>query len=119
MSYSVFGFRFSITDYRFDSMRSMSLSRRTFMAGLAAGAFAARDAWAQALSIDADALRRRIEALSLFGRPAGGSFADGVSRVAYSDADIAGRRYVMDLIAKSGPSPLSEPAENIFPPRPS
>jgi len=27
-----------------------------------------------------------------FGRPAGGSFADGVSRIAYSDADVAGRR---------------------------
>ena len=37
-------------------------------------------------------LRERIEALSMFGRPAGGTFADGVSRVAYSDADVAGRQ---------------------------
>src|SRR5687768_1383924 len=95
-------------------MRAMSLSRRTFMAGLAAGAFAARDAWAQALSIDADALRRRIEALSLFGRPAGGSFADGVSRVAYSDADVAGRRYVMDLMRSASLTPRIDPAGNIF-----
>src|SRR5687768_18016125 len=95
-------------------MRAMSLSRRTFMAGLAAGAFAARDAWAQAPSIDADALRRRIEALSLFGRPAGGTFADGVSRVAYSDADVGGRRYVIGLMKAAGLSPTIDPAGNIF-----
>ena len=99
-------------------MRAMSMSRRTFIAGMAAGALAARDAWAQMPSIDAAALRQRLEALSLFGRPAGGSFADGVSRVAYTDADIAGRRYVMDLMAKSGLTPRIDPAGNIFARRP-
>ena len=34
----------------------------------------------------------------MFGRPEGGTFADGVSRVAYSDADVGGRQYVMDLM---------------------
>ena len=84
------------------------------MASLAAGAVAARGVWAQTPSIDAAALRRRIEALSLFGRPAGGSFADGVSRIAYSDADIAGRRYIMDLMTKGGLTPRVDPAGNIF-----
>ena len=96
----------------------MSLSRRTFLAGMAAGAVAARDAWAQTPGIDGTALRQRIEALSLFGRPAGGTFADGVSRVAYSDADVAGRRYVMELMTRAGLTPRIDPAGNIFALRP-
>jgi N-carbamoyl-L-amino-acid hydrolase len=97
----------------------MMMSRRTFMAGMAAGAVAARDVWAaQSPSIDATALRQRIEALSVFGRPADGGFADGVSRVAYTDADIAGRRYVMDLMTGAGLKPRVDPAGNIFAVRP-
>jgi hypothetical protein len=42
------------------------------------------------LRINADRLRVNLEGLSVHGRPAGGTFADGVSRVAFSDADIAG-----------------------------
>src|SRR5262245_37267720 len=64
--------------------------------------------------IDGAELRRRIEALSLFGRPAGGTFADGVSRVAYSDADVAGRQYVMSLMREVGLAPRIDPAGNIF-----
>jgi N-carbamoyl-L-amino-acid hydrolase len=64
--------------------------------------------------VDAGALRARIEALSAFGRPAGGSFADGVSRVAYSDADVAGRAYVMGLMRAAGLAPRVDPAGNIF-----
>jgi N-carbamoyl-L-amino-acid hydrolase len=66
------------------------------------------------VSVDAAALRARLESLSVFGRPAGGTFADGVSRVAYSDADRAGRRYVMDLLRAAGLSPVIDPAGNIF-----
>jgi N-carbamoyl-L-amino-acid hydrolase len=69
---------------------------------------------AQRPLVDASALRERIEALSLFGRPPGGTFADGVSRVAYSDADIAGRRHVMDLIRAARLTPRIDPAGNIF-----
>jgi N-carbamoyl-L-amino-acid hydrolase len=68
----------------------------------------------QGVRIDAAKLRERIEALSVFGRPAGGTFADGVSRVAYSDADVAGRRYVMDLMRAAGLEPRIDPAGNIF-----
>jgi N-carbamoyl-L-amino-acid hydrolase len=65
-------------------------------------------------SVDAGALRSRIEGLSVFGRPAGGTFADGVSRVAYSDADIAGRGYVMNLMRAAGLEPRIDPAGNVF-----
>ena len=68
--------------------------------------------------VDAAVLRQRIEALSAFGRPAGGTFADGVSRVAYSDADVAGRRYVFGLMQTAGLEPRIDPAGNIFGRRP-
>ena len=64
--------------------------------------------------VDAAALRRRIEELSVFGRPPGGSFADGVSRVSYTDADVQGRAYVMRLMRAAGIEPAIDPAGNIF-----
>jgi N-carbamoyl-L-amino-acid hydrolase len=76
-----------------------------------AGAPAVR---AQGARVDALALRQRIEGLSVFGRPKGGTFADGVSRVAYSEADVAGRGYVMDLMRAAGLEPRIDPAANIF-----
>jgi N-carbamoyl-L-amino-acid hydrolase len=99
------------------------ISRRTFLRGMPAAAAgltaAARAGRAQPttaprLRADARALRERIEHLSTFGRPAGGSFADGVSRVAYSDADVEGRRYVMGLMTQAGLQPRIDPAGNIF-----
>ena len=69
---------------------------------------------AAGLTVDAAAMRARIEALSAFGRPPGGTFASGVSRVAYSEADLAGRRYVMDLIRAAGLESRVDPAGNIF-----
>jgi N-carbamoyl-L-amino-acid hydrolase len=68
----------------------------------------------RAVRTDARKLRERLETLSTFGRPAGGAFADGVSRVAYSDADIAGRRYVMAQMQAAGLQPRIDPAGNIF-----
>jgi N-carbamoyl-L-amino-acid hydrolase len=41
-----------------------------------------------------------------------------VSRVAYSDADLAGRRYVMDLMRAAGLTPRIDAAGNIFARRP-
>ena len=92
-------------------------TRRDFVAAMAAPIAAgairqggpAGDFW-----IDATALRRRIEELSVFGRPGGGSFADGVSRVSYTDADVQGRAYVMTLIRSAGLVPRIDPAGNIF-----
>jgi N-carbamoyl-L-amino-acid hydrolase len=92
------------------------MNRRSFLASLtAAAAVSARPA---ELRIDGARLRRHLEELSVFGRPAGGTFADGVSRVAYSDADVAGRAYVMRLIEAAGLKPRIDAAGNIFARRP-
>ncbi len=64
--------------------------------------------------IDAKRLQDTLEELSTFGRPAGGSFVDGVSRVAYSDADVAGRAYVIGLMKAAGLNPIIDPAGNII-----
>jgi len=102
-------------------MRGMELTRRAFVAGLGAAAVAGRRSLFAAPDIPAvngAALQQRIEGLSVFGRPAGGTFADGVSRVAYTDADVAGRRYVMDLMLAAGLAPRIDPAGNVFALRP-
>jgi N-carbamoyl-L-amino-acid hydrolase len=95
------------------------LSRRAFLGGLATAAGCAGGRlFAQNTRVDGAALRQRLEALSQFGRPAGGAFADGVSRVAYSDADVAGRRYIIDLMRAAGLDTRIDPAGNIFGRRP-
>ncbi len=66
------------------------------------------------LSIDAARLQKSLEELSVFGRPPGGSFADGVSRVAYSDADIAGRNYAMSKMREAGLDVRVDSAGNII-----
>jgi N-carbamoyl-L-amino-acid hydrolase len=103
-------------DDRFDRSRP---SRRIFLTNLATtaiGSVLGRRAAAQNVSarIDAATLRQRIEALSTFGRRPGGTFADGVSRVAYSDADVGGRRYMIDVMRAAGVDPRVDQAGNIF-----
>lgn len=82
------------------------------VAGLAAGRRTS------APMIDADRLRQSLETLSEFGRPAGGTFADGVSRVAYSDADIAGRAFSRQLMEGAGLSTTIDAAGNLIGRRP-
>ncbi|MEO7133963.1 MAG: Zn-dependent hydrolase [Vicinamibacterales bacterium] len=65
-------------------------------------------------AIDAARLRARLERLSQFGRPDGGSFASGVSRVAYSDADVAGRAWLLEEIKAAGLTSRIDPAGSIF-----
>ncbi len=93
-------------------------TRREFLASLSATAIGASRfplrAQTKDVRIDAAKLRQRIEKLSVFGRPAGGTFADGVSRTAYSDADIEGRRFVMAEMTAAGLQPRIDPAGNIF-----
>jgi len=93
-------------------------TRRAFLQGLSAAALgisAGVDLRGQeAVRIDPRKLRERIEQLSVFGRPAGGAFADGVSRVAYSDADVEGRRFVLAEMKAAGLQPRIDPAGNIF-----
>ena len=55
-------------------------------------------------------MEERIKALSQFGANPEG----GVSRVAYSDADIAGRKYVMDLMKNAGLEVRIDVAGNII-----
>ncbi|HTS13803.1 MAG TPA: Zn-dependent hydrolase [Candidatus Limnocylindrales bacterium] len=103
----------------------MFVSRRELLSSLgfaAAGAVFSRARVPQGpaaeLRINGDRLRRDIEGLSLYGRPAGGTFADGVSRTAYSEADIAGRNYAMGLMRSAGLQPRIDSAANIFGLRP-
>ncbi len=53
---------------------------------------------ASSLRVNGERLNRHLEELSRFGRNAQG----GVSRVAYSEADLEGRAYTMDLMRKAG-----------------
>jgi beta-ureidopropionase / N-carbamoyl-L-amino-acid hydrolase len=94
-------------------------TRRAFLTALAAlsgsaayGLSVARSTH-EKLRVNAGRLQRTLEELSVFGRPAGGTFADGVSRIAYSDADVAGRKYVMDLMRSAGLDPKKDAAGNI------
>ncbi len=64
-------------------------------------------------TVNPSRLREHIETLSVYGRPAGGTFADGVSRIAYSDADVAGRQYVIGLMRKAGLGVRIDAAGNI------
>jgi len=66
-----------------------------------------------AARIDAARLQDTLERLSRIGRPAGGDFSSGVSRFAYSDADIEGRAYVMTLLKAAGTEPSIDAAGNI------
>jgi N-carbamoyl-L-amino-acid hydrolase len=93
------------------------MTRRTFVGCLAAAA-PVRLSSAPPVSIEAALLQRQIETLSTFGRPVGGTFQSGVSRVGYSDDDIAGRKYVMDLMRKAGAEVRIDAAGNIFASRP-
>jgi N-carbamoyl-L-amino-acid hydrolase len=97
----------------------MPRTRREVLSGLAAATaasvmpnvvFAEQPA---AVCIDAVRLQKSLEGLSVCGRPAGGTFADGVSRVAYSDADVAGRKYAMDLMRSARLEPRIDAAGNI------
>jgi N-carbamoyl-L-amino-acid hydrolase len=58
----------------------------------------------------AQRLEQRIQALGQFGANPGG----GVSRVAFSDADIAGREYIMSLMRDAGLQVRIDTAGNII-----
>jgi beta-ureidopropionase / N-carbamoyl-L-amino-acid hydrolase len=97
----------------------MPLTRRELLSALATAAVASAMADllgaldTPSIRIDAARLQQSLEGLSVFGRPASGTFADGVNRVAYSDADVAGRLYAMDLMRAAGLDPHIDSAGNI------
>jgi N-carbamoyl-L-amino-acid hydrolase len=95
--------------------------RRRFLGGLAA--FGATRALGEAAlpstpRVNAPRLRARLEALSAFGRPPGGRFEDGVSRTAFSDADVAARTWVTGEMRALGLEPRVDAAGNILGSRP-
>jgi beta-ureidopropionase / N-carbamoyl-L-amino-acid hydrolase len=96
------------------------ISRRTFLARTGSLALVPAIGWTPAVNtqrapaIDAARLRARLERLSTFGRPPGGAFEAGVSRVAYSDADVAARAWLLDEIRQAGLTPRIDPAGNVF-----
>src|SRR5215468_574079 len=99
----------------------MSVTRRELLAGMGVVSLNAvlpipssAKSLAPDLRINPGRLRESLEGLSLYGRPPGGSFADGVSRVAFSDADIAGRNYVMQRMREFDLEPRVDPVGNIF-----
>src|SRR5580698_3747724 len=87
----------------------LRMTRGQFLATLAMAPFARAGT-----PINAQRLRQRLEQLSLHGRPAGGTFADGVSRVAFSDFDVSGRAMVMGWMREAGLNPRIDAAGNIF-----
>ncbi len=68
------------------------------------------DAQAPDIRANPDRMQQRINALGQFGTNPGG----GVSRVAYSDADLAGRAYIMDLMREAGLNVRVDTAGNII-----
>lgn len=96
----------------------MKISRREFvsLAGASALAVPTR-AWSRQSSrpaVDGARLRNRLERLSTHGRPPGGTFADGVTRVAYSVADLTARAWIIDEIKSADIAPRIDAAGNIF-----
>jgi N-carbamoyl-L-amino-acid hydrolase len=90
------------------------MTRRELLTGvsLLAGARAARAV--PRLEISAARLRDQLESLSVYGRPAAGNFSDGVSRIGYSDADLAGRKYLLGLVEAAQLKARIDAAGNIF-----
>jgi N-carbamoyl-L-amino-acid hydrolase len=55
-----------------------------------------------------------IEKLSVFGRPPGTGFEGGVTRLGFSEADIAARTWLRQAMREAGLSVRVDPAGNIF-----
>lgn len=94
----------------------MAIERRAFMVALGAAALAPLQAATP--RIETSEIRADLEALSLIGRPEGGSFESGVSRIGYTDADIAGRSFFTNLLKQAGAMVRIDAAGNIFGSRP-
>ena len=68
--------------------------------------------------VDQQRLWATLEKLSEFGRPAGAGFDGGVTRVGFSEADLAARTWLMQLMREAGLTVRVDPAGNIFGRRP-
>jgi len=65
---------------------------------------------ARDIRVNGSRLRRRIAELAEFGKTP----QNGVSRIAFSDEDIEGRRYVMNIMRNAGLNVRVDPAGNIL-----
>lgn len=92
------------------------LDRRAFLGLTAAGAVTAvlapgaAGGWPQPPRVDGTRLNGNLQALARFGRNELG----GVTRVAYSDEDVAARAWVMDLMRAARLDVSIDPAGNII-----
>jgi len=64
-----------------------------------------------ALSIDLDRLRADMEAVNALGRVDG---LPGINRISFSDADMAGRRWLMGRLEEAGLAAHMDAAGNVF-----
>jgi len=69
---------------------------------------------AQTITADAARMQQRIDTLAASAADPGG----GISRLAYSDADVAGRAYIVELMRELGLEVRIDSAGNIFGRRP-
>lgn len=89
--------------------------RRDFVAGLFATPLAPRfrfldrSGQQSALRVDGDRLNRQLSELSAFGRT-----PSGTNRVAYTEADLAGREYATGLMREAGLAVRVDTAGNII-----
>ena len=89
-------------------------ARRDFLAGMMALPLQPLGRWLpryrqDSIRVNGDRVNRHLAELSAFGKGPGGT-----SRVAYSDADLAGRRYAMELMRQAGLTPRIDAIGNIL-----
>lgn len=89
-------------------------ARREFLAGIVAASAWPLGHWSPLrrqgqLRVNGGRVNSHLAGLSAFGKGPGGT-----SRVAYSDADLAGRRYTMDLMRAAGLTPRIDAIGNIL-----
>jgi N-carbamoyl-L-amino-acid hydrolase len=93
------------------------ISRRAFLSMAGASALAipsyTRVRAQSAPKIDGARLKNRLERLSYHGRT-GMSFADGVTRVAYSVPDLTARAWIIDELKQAEIAPRIDAAGNIY-----
>jgi N-carbamoyl-L-amino-acid hydrolase len=90
-----------------DGARRLILIAAVF---LAAAVSTARDAASSVFHVDSARLQATLEKLSEFGRNPEG----GVTRVGFSETDMAARDYVLGLMKEAGLAVRVDPAGNIF-----
>ena len=66
------------------------------------------------LHVNAQRLQQTLEKLSEFGRPPGAGFEGGVTRLGFSEEDLAAREYVVGLMRQAGLAVRVDRAGNIF-----